>query len=257
MYFNIINACVPFLYVKNIRYFKGIRILSYILNEFLPILIYCFLYSDNFDLFTFVVTWFFFWSFYEIGYLFNDVVFEKHDKKPSSRGKVENDIYVYFRLILVIRICICIIVFLFIFSNNIVDIRRLISLTIAISAIFTIHNFLKDYRFKLISLIMLGVLRPIYIPYVMMANIDALILIILPSIIVKVLDYVNAKHDLQWNFSHDHWPRFMLHIAWFILLLFYEINYALTFIPIFLLQIFALIKHKNILTINLLSHLRK
>ena len=42
MNLNVLNACIPFLYVKNIRYYKGKQILSYVLNEFLP---YCYIVS--------------------------------------------------------------------------------------------------------------------------------------------------------------------------------------------------------------------
>ena len=245
MYLNIINACVPFLYVKNIRYYKGKQILSYVLNEFLPILIYCILFCNDFNLVTFIVVWFFFWSFYEIGYLFNDVVSEKKEKKPSTRGTVDKYIFSNFILILVIRFSICIGIFSFILSKNIADIRRIIFLTTITGIIFTVHNYHTDYRFRLTSLIMLGVLRKIYIPYVIFFEIDALMLIILPSIIVKVINYVYAKHDLSWNLAQDRKSCCILYTTWFLFLICYKTNYGLTFFPIFLLQIFALIKHRK------------
>ncbi len=246
MSLGILNACIPFFYVKNIRYYHGKKLLSYVLSEFLPILIYCILLGENFDFLQFIIVWVFFWAFYEIGYLYNDVVSEKRESKPSIRGEIDNKILVYFRLILAIRFSICGFLLFYIFSRSIIDVRRLIQLTVFTSVVFGLHNTLNDYRFRLTTLTMLGVLRTIYIPYILFYKIDALALIFLPSFIVKILDYFYVKHDSGWDFSHDRWPRFTLHLFWFIFLLLYGgVNYILTFSPILLLQIFALIRHRG------------
>ena len=82
-----IQASLPFLYVRSYRYYQGFKVFSYFIGSFVPLLLYSFFQADSFRFVDFMVAWLFFWTFYEIGYLWNDCRSVRRESLASYRAR--------------------------------------------------------------------------------------------------------------------------------------------------------------------------
>ncbi|WP_025209004.1 hypothetical protein [Hippea sp. KM1] len=223
-----LSSLVPFFYTKFYRYYQGRKIFAYILGELIPVVMFLYLYS-HIDYKKFLLLWLFFWSIYEIGYFINDCVSVKKENISSIR--VENQFCKHLNIILIFRV---IVVLLLLWNlYKIVPILKLLVISFFLMSVFYVHNKLVDYSYRFLTLVLLGVLKPMFILYFFDVDISKYIFIIFPTLIVKYLDYLFAKKISSLDIRNSRKHNFWLFTGWGFILVFIDLKMVFIFLPIY------------------------
>lgn len=240
-YLEVIRALVPFWYVQHYRYYRGKKIVSYILGDLAPVVLYVWFYSAEVNLIAFVLTWILFWTFYEIGYLLNDCWSVKNENKPSKR--VPKSVEKAFPYLILVRVLFGVALGWFLVkTESTISFSLLLNYTVLVSIVFLVHNFLKAYKGRIITLMLLGVLKPIFVPAVLSINILPLIVVMIPSLVIKLFDYATEKGLCELPLRTDSVLRLKLIFSFAFLLIVVEPILVLVYCPIVLNALFIAIR---------------
>jgi hypothetical protein len=233
------NLFTPFMYAKNVRYYQGTKILAYIFNELLPVAIIVFFYGD-FDFFRFSILWVLFWSFYEVGYFMNDTYSERKENKSLTRkiGLSYKDVIppTIFRLCLFSLILSC--------TNLFINFDVLF-ITLVTMSVFFIHNVIVERKYRIITLSLLGILRFLYIPWLMGVDYNHILLFVTPVLILKILDYSNKKFNFMIDAREDKKFRILLILSLSITYCLSEPFLIFAYFPILLLCFAGIFHERN------------
>lgn len=213
MFVTLARATLPFLYVRNYRYYPGIKVLSYFIGIFVPMMLYVYLNAEAFRLFDFILAWLTFWTFYEIGYLFNDCRSVAGEDRPTYRAPPV--VCERFKSIVVFRCILLFAEFVIAARYTEIDLVRLAVATALTGATFTVHNTLRDYRYRFATLVLLSIFQPAFVIYVIGLEITPYIFLLIPYVALKYADYLHNKGMLSINLMDDLLLRWGLFTAWF------------------------------------------
>lgn len=209
---ELLRAALPFWYVRYYRYYRGLRLGSYLIGDLAPIILYVWLFSGHVNWSLVLLAWLLFWSFYEIGYLENDVKSVARESLPSIR--LPESVHRAYAFIVVVRLAQFLMLAAAMLSLDSSVNGWLLASYVAVTAItFKVHNGLKQYQGRLVTLVGLGVLKPIFVPGVLGLDVAGLVCVMVPSLIVKLFDYASKKgfadHPLRENFR----ARLLMHLG--------------------------------------------
>jgi hypothetical protein len=208
-----LSYLIPFSYVRNFRYYQGKKIYSYFFGELLQQYLFCYLYLCEIENIKFILLLFIFWSTYEIGYITNDCISIHFENIPTNRAPkhiCDNAHYLIIsRLIVVVVLFYVIITFYPIVSG-----KQIIIFITATISVFTIHNLLRSYKFRIITFIVLGLIRQGFIIGLMGAETSIYFLIVFPYILIKLFGYLHAKQIISEDFREDLFFRFVVYLFW-------------------------------------------
>lgn len=223
-------AAVPFLYVRNWRYYQGAKVFSYIVGAFCPLLAYAYLTSPSFSLGDFLLAWLLFWTMYEIGYLHNDCLAIENETQPTRRAPPE--IHEYLGTIIAVRCSLFLLGAAAAMYFTDLHMARLAGITALTCVTFFAHNTLTEYRHRFVTLVLLSVLHPAFVLYVLGLDIAPYVLMLLPYLALKYVDYLFSKGIATVNLRDDLDLRWALYTAWIgpVLLLAPYLGYVYAFI---------------------------
>lgn len=224
---SIIRASTPFGYVQYYRYYRGLRLVSYILGDLAPIAIYVYLATSSVNWVAFGLAWLLFWSFYEVGYLHNDVYSVKNERQATLR--IPNILARFFWLIVFIRVVWFTILAIALYYQSEMSISTSISVVGITAAVFLIHNTLSDYKNRMITLALLGLLKPMFIPLILNVTVEGVVVLFLPSLLVKVFDYASKKGLAKYPLRDDRTRRLCLMLAYVPVLLLIDAKLVLAY----------------------------
>lgn len=227
---------IPFSYVRKFRYYQGIKIFSYLFGELLQQYLFCYLYFGEIYTVKFFLLLALFWSAYEIGYIINDCISIHFETIPTERAPEyicsKAQILIIGRFIIVIFLFFMITTIFSEFSGDLIFIY--LSATISI---FTIHNLIKSYKFRLLTFIVLGLIRQGFIIGLMSAETSLYIVIVLPFLLIKLFGYLHAKQMTSEDLREDLFLRFIIYLAWgCVLPLFIPLKFMYIYIVLFVNQ---------------------
>lgn len=224
---NYLIGLLPFYYTKSYRYYQGMNILGYLLGEVLPLIMFIYFFS-NIELSNliigYIIVHILFYSFYEIGYFMNDC-FNTNPVLYTSRATTT--ICHNIKTIIILRIPIVVLSFVMLdlyFDSYI----PLVVIMLIILIVFYIHNTLLEYKYRLLTLIILGIMKPIFFLYIFNVEVTNYIFILFPLLLIKYIDYMYAKKLTTLNIREDRVFRFFLTLLWIIPIL--VINFKLIYI---------------------------
>lgn len=151
---KLLKYILPFSYFSKTRLsIKGFFYHGVI--EWIPMVIITIFYGNYRNLLDLLIGYILFISIYELGYVFNDLIspnYEQNARKRFSYKIEKGEIIIFF----LIRIALfCFILFFRPSQNQ----QMLLAGTVTISAIFLIHNIIKDSKYKIFTFFSLAYFR--------------------------------------------------------------------------------------------------
>ena len=237
---------IPFLYVKNVRYYQGKKIFSYLLNELIPILSLVYLVNKTVPL-DFFYLWVAFWALYEVGYLMNDTYSSKFDSLDDKNKykEIGTIATVNILIILIFRISIFLFITNFLLDGaESVDTSLFVIYLLMTMIAFFIHNIIYDKKYRLITISILGYSRYLIIPLALGVELSVSFLLVTPLVIIKLIDYSYEKFNSNVDIRNETLLRIIFYLIFFIPVYYMteNISYFFFFLPMI---IFCVLKRFN------------
>tara|TARA_A100001015_G_C15028382_1_gene731789 strand:+ start:2359 stop:3192 length:834 start_codon:yes stop_codon:yes gene_type:complete len=183
---------LPFVYLLHTRLKTKFELISWQIIFFVPQLIITYYYLDirsNIFIHLFLISQLIFYSIYETGYIQNDIVTTKKEKKPTIRLNKKNFIFVaknYFKLIyfryFIALFFLSVMYWLDTFTSYNLKLLNFVLVLTLTKIIFYIHNSIRN-RFTIITYFLLSILKYSF-PIILFINFDKLIYPLIITIMI-------------------------------------------------------------------------
>ncbi len=183
---------LPFVYLLHTRLKTKFELISWQIIFFVPQLVITYYYLDirsNIFIHLFLISQLIFYSIYETGYIQNDIVTTKKEKKPTIRLNKKNFIFVaknyfkltYFRYFIALFF-LSVLYWLDTFTSYNLKLLNFVLVLTLTKIIFYIHNSIRN-RFTIVTYFLLSILKYSF-PIILFINFDKLIFPLIITIMI-------------------------------------------------------------------------
>ena len=189
--------------------------------------------SENQPIYIPVSGFIFLYSFYELGYFWNDAfASEKEGAGRTIRKKYTKNLFYQF---LIIRLFIITFVGCFIFAKGLLT-QNIIVISAALCLAFIVHNTQKDSKIRLFTFIILNTLK-IHLRLIFITTNSVIYLFcIFPHLFVRSLEYMHVKKILHLRISQINSLKKPIFLSWLILICILSPNLLIFFLPFLVLN---------------------
>lgn len=192
---------LPFIYLINTRLKTKFELISWQIIFFIPQLVITYYYLDirsNIFIHLFLISQIIFYSIYETGYIQNDIVTTKKEKKPTIRLNKKNFNFIVKNYTKLINFRYFLALFFFIilywldtFTAYRLNILNFFLILLLTKIIFFIHNSIRN-RFTIITYFLLSILKYSF-PIILFINFDKIIYpLIITTMIFPILRVIEV-----------------------------------------------------------------
>lgn len=139
------------------------------------------------------------YSFYEIGYLWNDKISIKNESNP--RVRLEFDKYILSRFVTIRAFITAILVYFLCVAGGVDPVAQA-TLVVMILIVFYLHNSIINVQYRLSTFIILNFLKIVFVFW--LGSIETALMVgFLPFLLIKIINYSRVKNILQMSEAQE------------------------------------------------------
>jgi len=210
--------------------FEISKIIGLISMEILPYILVCFFESKNYI--AVFLSFILLYSFYEIGYLVNDLISVENESVGSTKRIQFNNFNL--KKFLIVRLPVVTAVFYWVYCYLAGSLLLLLLSIVSLIFVFILHNLTKSLEVRICTFLVLNSLKIIFRFQILSQSIGFYFISSVPHLIIKLIHYLNSKNILIIDEARLKGIRIPVYIGFIFSMCFYDYRVALVCLPYFL-----------------------